>query len=367
MTSLSSLDQLRLLDLHDNRLNGTVSPLANCTNLRLVYLAGNDLSGEIPKQISLLKRVIRLDLSDNNIRGVIPREILGLTRILTIRLQNNELTGRIPDFSQVGSLVELNVSYNELHGKVTDGVVKKFGELSFSGNEGLCGSDPLPGCSITNDPESSDTDQIVPSNPTSLPHSPVTAVDPKIHHRRGLSSGDIAAVIGGGVAVIVLASFGFAFCCGRRSSGGEKSASLESGFAGGEGKRRSSYGGGGEESDATSATDRSRLVFFERRKQFELEDLLKASAEMLGKGSLGTVYKAVLDDGTTTVAVKRLKDANPCPRKEFEQYMEIIGRLKHQNVVKLRAYYYAKEEKLLVYEYLPNGSLHSLLHGFVSF
>ncbi|XP_010505202.1 PREDICTED: leucine-rich repeat receptor-like protein kinase PXC1 [Camelina sativa] len=367
LTSLSSLDQLRFLDLHDNRLNGTVSPLTNCTNLRLVYLAGNDLSGEIPKEISSLKRMIRLDLSDNNIRGVIPREILGFTRVLTIRLQNNELTGRIPDFSQMNSLLELNVSFNELHGNVSDGVVKKFGELSFSGNEGLCGSDPLPGCTFTNDPESSNTDQIVPSNPTSIPHSPVIAEEPRIHGHRGVKPGIIAAVIGSGVAVIVLVSFGFAFCCGRlnRTGGGSKTGSVESGFVGGgggEGKRRSSYGEGGE-SDATSATDRSRLVFFERRKQFELEDLLKASAEMLGKGSLGTVYKAVLDDGSTTVAVKRLKDANPCPRKEFEQYMEIIGRLKHQNVVKLRAYYYAKEEKLLVYEYLPNGSLHSLLHG----
>ncbi|KAL1224360.1 Leucine-rich repeat receptor-like protein kinase PXC1 [Cardamine amara subsp. amara] len=362
LNSLSSLNQLRLLDLHDNRLNGTVLPLVNCTNLRLVYLAGNDISGEIPTEISSLKRMIRLDLSDNNIRGVIPREILRFTRILTIRLQNNELTGRIPDFSQVNSLLELNVSFNELHGNVSDGVVKKFGELSFSGNEGLCGSDPLPVCSFTNDPESSNTDQIVPSNPTSIPHSPITAGKPTIHGHKGLKPGIIAAVIGGCVAVIVVVSFGFAFCCGRLdgNGGGSKSGSVESGL-GGEGKRRSSYGGG--ESDATSATDRSRLVFFERRKQFELEDLLKASAEMLGKGSLGTVYKANLDDGSTTVAVKRLKDANPCPRKEFEQYMEIIGRLKHQNVVKLRAYYYAKEEKLLVYDYLPNGSLHSLLHG----
>lgn len=309
--------------------------------------------------------MIRLDLSDNNIRGVIPREILGFTRVLTIRLQNNELTGRIPDFSQMKSLLELNVSFNELHGNVSDGVVKKFGDLSFSGNEGLCGSDPLPVCTITNDPESSNTDQIVPSNPTSIPHSPVSVREPEIHSHRGIKPGIIAAVVGGCVVVIVLVSFGFAFCCGRLDRNGErsKSGSVETGFVGGgEGKRRTSYGEGGE-SDATSATDRSRLVFFERRKQFELDDLLKASAEMLGKGSLGTVYKAVLDDGSTTVAVKRLKDANPCPRKEFEQYMEIIGRLKHQNVVKLRAYYYAKEEKLLVYEYLPNGSLHSLLHG----
>lgn len=125
--------------------------------------------------------------------------------------------------------------------------------------------------------------------------------------------------------------------------------------------------GGGYDSDGTSGTDKSRLVFFERKnsKQFELEDLLKASAEMLGKGSLGTVYKAVLDGGCT-VAVKRLKDANPCGRKEFEQYMDVIGKLRHPNIVRFRAFYYAKEEKLLVYDYLPNGSLHSLLHGMIN-
>ncbi|KAL0291317.1 UNVERIFIED_CONTAM: Leucine-rich repeat receptor-like protein kinase PXC1 [Sesamum calycinum] len=106
----------------------------------------------------------------------------------------------------------------------------------------------------------------------------------------------------------------------------------------------------------------NRPHLLKRKKQFELEDLLRASAEMLGKGSLGTVYKAVLDDGCT-VAVKRLKDANPCARKEFEQYMDVIGKLRHPNVVRFRAYYYAREEKLLVYDYMPNGSLYALLHG----
>lgn len=108
--------------------------------------------------------------------------------------------------------------------------------------------------------------------------------------------------------------------------------------------------------------EKGKLVFLDRKKQFELEDLLRASAEMLGKGSFGTAYKAVLEDGTAVV-VKRLKDANGASRKEFEQHMDLIGRLRHPNVVCLRAYFYAREEKLLVYDYLPCGNLFSLLHG----
>lgn len=182
----------------------------------------------------------------------------------------------------------------------------------------------------------------------------------------------MAVVVAASVGFVVVVSFVVAQCCGR---GGRTSNSLMGSEIGGKRKSESShgsekkgYGGGGvdRDSDGTNTeTERSsKLVFLDRQTdvQFELEDLLKASAEMLGKGSLGTVYRAMLDDGNT-VAVKRLKDANPCERGEFEQYMDLVGKLKHPNIVRLRAYYYAKEEKLLVYDYLPNGSLHALLHG----
>ncbi|XP_050228824.1 leucine-rich repeat receptor-like protein kinase PXC1 [Mercurialis annua] len=367
ISSLSLLDQLRVLDLHDNRLNGSVLSITNCTNLRLLYLNGNDFSDEIPPEISSLKRLVRLDLSDNNIHGVIPNGLTNLTRLLTLRLQNNELSGEIPDLSNsLPILKELNFSNNELSGRLPDNLFKKFGESSFSGNEGICGSSsPLPECSLTggNVPADSSSSQTVPSNPSSIPQTPLLTTQDKTKSHKGLSHGAIAAiVIANCVALLVLTSFLVAYFCGRERSGSSKVGS----------ERRkstaSSYGGSekkysnGNDSDGTNATDKSRLVFFDRRQQFQLEDLLRASAEMLGKGNLGSVYKAVLDDGCV-VAVKRLKDANPCGRKEFEQYMDVIGKLKHQNIVRFRAYYYAKEEKLLVYDYLPNGSLHSLLHG----
>ncbi|KHN06678.1 Putative leucine-rich repeat receptor-like protein kinase [Glycine soja] len=113
---------------------------------------------------------------------------------------------------------------------------------------------------------------------------------------------------------------------------------------------------------AQGGFERGRMVFFEGEKRFELEDLLRASAEMLGKGGFGTAYKAVLDDGNV-VAVKRLKDAQITGKREFEQHMELLGRLRHPNVVSLRAYYFAREEKLLVYDYMPNATLFWLLHG----
>lgn len=108
--------------------------------------------------------------------------------------------------------------------------------------------------------------------------------------------------------------------------------------------------------------ERNKLVFFEgKRYSFDLEDLLRASAEVLGKGSVGTAYKAVLEDGTI-LAVKRLKDVTT-GRKEFETQIEIVGKLQHRNLVPLRAYYFSKDEKLLVYDYMPMGSLSALLHG----
>ncbi|GFP94434.1 probable leucine-rich repeat receptor-like protein kinase at1g68400 [Phtheirospermum japonicum] len=370
IAALSSLDQLRLLDLRGNRLNGSLTQIARCVNLKLVYLSGNDFSGEIPPELAALHRLLRLDLSNNNLRGFIPPQLANLTRLRTLHLQNNDISGPIPNFlPSFPNLTDLNLSNNELYGSIPKSLISRYGETSISGNQGLCGNFPsFPKCS----PSTSET---VPSSPTSLPPSQTAATQnpPNRHHKKLGNGAIVAIVVANSVLLLVIASFTVAYCCGKNS---RDSSSLTTASEIG---KRSSYssekrvhannnsnggggGGGGGDSDGTNSTDKSKLVFFDRKKQFELEDLLRASAEMLGKGSLGTVYKAVLDDGGT-VAVKRLKDANPCARKEFEQYMDVIGKLKHPNVVRFRAYYYAKEEKLLVYDYMPNGSLHSLLHG----
>jgi hypothetical protein len=49
--------------------------------------------------------------------------------------------------------------------------------------------------------------------------------------------------------------------------------------------------------------------------------------------------------------------------KEFLTEVEAIGKLRHPNIVILRAYYWSVDEKLLIYDYIPNGSLATALHG----
>lgn len=169
----------------------------------------------------------------------------------------------------------------------------------------------------------------------------------------------LAIVVGGCVAVsAVIAVFLIAFC-NRSGGGGDEEVSRVVSGKSGEKKGRES-----PESKAVigKAGDGNRIVFFEGPAlAFDLEDLLRASAEVLGKGAFGTAYRAVLEDATTVV-VKRLKEVS-AGRRDFEQQMELVGRIRHANVAELRAYYYSKDEKLLVYDFYSRGSVSNMLHG----
>lgn len=98
------------------------------------------------------------------------------------------------------------------------------------------------------------------------------------------------------------------------------------------------------------------------RERFELEDLLRASAEVLGSGSFGSTYKAELHS-SSSMAVKRFRRMNNFGKEEFFEHMRRLGKLSHPNILPLVAFYYAKEEKLLVYDFVEFGSLASHLHG----
>jgi hypothetical protein len=94
---------------------------------------------------------------------------------------------------------------------------------------------------------------------------------------------------------------------------------------------------------------------------FDLEDLLRASAVPLGKGTVGITYKATLESGDKLVT-KRLR-AVELTREEFELRVKVIGAIKNKHIAPLQWFFWSRDEKLLVYNFFPMGSLERALHG----
>ncbi|KAL3819907.1 hypothetical protein ACJIZ3_005812 [Penstemon smallii] len=119
-----------------------------------------------------------------------------------------------------------------------------------------------------------------------------------------------------------------------------------------------------ENNNTSNNASSEDLVFVDGSKyaKFNRHDLLEARAEILGKGTFGTSYKATLEKGITVI-VKRLNSRVQVTSKEFQQQMEVIGKAKHENVAEPKAYYFSRDEKLLVFDYYNQGSLSAMLQG----
>ncbi|XP_010926113.1 probable inactive receptor kinase At1g48480 [Elaeis guineensis] len=358
--TVGNLTALRTLSLRYNALSGGLpADLAKCSQLRNLYLQRNRFSGEIPAFLFSLQNLVRLNLAGNDFSGGISPDFNNLTRLATLYLENNQLLGEIPELN-LPSLSQFNVSFNQLNGSIPSKLRKMPAEAFLK--TGLCGGPlgPCPG-------------EISPSPAAEVP----AGVEAEAKHdKKKLSGGAIAGIAIGAAAGVLIILILVVLLCRKRSSRAGKTRTLEAAVeAGGKplevtaaGRDKGAGEGGngnGTGSHAAAAKGEAagkKLVFFgSGARPFDLEDLLRASAEVLGKGTFGTAYKAVLEMGTA-VAVKRLKDVN-LPEKEFREKIEAVGAMDHPNLVPLRAYYYSKEEKLIVYDYMPMGSLSALLHG----
>ncbi|KNA18177.1 hypothetical protein SOVF_073150 [Spinacia oleracea] len=362
--SLLSLSHLRVLSLKHNRFSGPLPPdLSSLSSLKLLFLSYNNFSGNFPASITSVFHLYRLDLSHNSFSGLIPQNVNRLNHLLTLQLEDNAFTGGIFGLN-LPNIQEFNVSGNKLGGEIPKSL-SSFPDSAFSGNVALCGL-PLMSCKEASDdpakpgndagqPPVGPTTSVVSSSPVSTVPSRIYPAAKKAGHSRGkMSMWAITAIIVGDILVLTAISL-LLYCYFWRNNKRSSSGAISGG-------EKIVYSSSPYPSGLTGLERPGRMVFFEGGKKFELEDLLRASAEMLGKGVFGTAYKAMLDDGSV-VAVKRLKETQVGGKKEFEQQMEVLGRLRHPNLVSLKAYYFARDEKLLVFDYLPNGSLFWLLHG----
>ncbi|XP_027340856.1 probable inactive receptor kinase At4g23740 [Abrus precatorius] len=326
--TISRLSALQTLSLRSNVISGHFpSDFTNLKNLSFLYLQFNNLSGPLP-DFSVWKNLTVVNLSNNRFNGSIPVSLSNLTQLASLNLANNSLSGEIPDL-QLSRLQVLNLSNNDLNGSVPNSLLR-FPESAFFGNNVSFGG--------------------------SLAVSPVPqlAYEPSSKskkHGRLSETALLGIIVAAGVLGLVAFVSLMFVCCSRRSYEDEVfSGKLQKGEM------------SPEKAVSRNQDANNKLVFFEGcNYAFDLEDLLRASAEVLGKGTFGTAYKAILEDATTVV-VKRLKEV-AVGKKDFEQHMEIVGSLKHENVVELKAYYYSKDEKLMVYDHYSQGSISSMLHG----
>ncbi|KAK9067153.1 hypothetical protein SSX86_014478 [Deinandra increscens subsp. villosa] len=110
---------------------------------------------------------------------------------------------------------------------------------------------------------------------------------------------------------------------------------------------------------------KEQLVSASGLPRYSYKDLQKATnnfTTILGQGSFGPVYKATMPAGEI-IAVKALAADSKQGEKEFQTEVSLLGRLHHRNLVNLVGYCVDKGQRMLIYEYMSNGSLASFLHS----
>ncbi|KAB5526522.1 hypothetical protein DKX38_020369 [Salix brachista] len=338
LEALAPLPSFRTLSLMDNNFDGPLPDFKKLGKLKALYLSNNRFSGDIPDNaFEGMGSLKRLYLANNLLTGKIPSSLATLPKLMELKLEGNQFQGQIPNFQQKG-MKTVSVASNELEGPIPESL-SRLSPNYFAGNKGLCGP-PLGPC--------------VPSLPST----------PKVTGKKFSILYIVIIIL---IVLLILAAIAFAFllfsrkkCKSRMhrtaSSPEENSNKMVASYY------RDVHRESSETRSHAKKADHGKLTFLKDDiERFDLQDLLTASAEVLGSGTFGSSYKAVVVG--QPVVVKRYRHMNNVGREEFHEHMRRLGRLKHPNLLPLAAYYNRRDEKLLVTEFAENGSLASHLHG----
>ncbi|GKV21538.1 hypothetical protein SLEP1_g31510 [Rubroshorea leprosula] len=362
--------------LDEIQLTGSLPPgfPQNITFLVKLSLRKNFLFGSLPN-LTNLQYLDYVFLSENYFTGEIPSDYTQLSKLTTLELQQNQLSGEIPPFDQQ-TLISFDVSSNHLQGQIPQtNILQGFSERSYQRNPGLCGSPlknqcpspppppPPPPLTVLSPPQPP-TPMVLPPTPSILPPtlpplpslvSPIPS--PQNKKRRSLRTWGLALIAAS--AGLVPFSLIFILLCYYKRVHREKAAEGQSSAGLAAEKKMSPSWGTTQDPERTV-----KLEFFENNiPVFDMDDLLRASAEILGKGKLGITYQASLESGLV-VAVKRLKNTNGLSKNEFSQQMQLLGKIRHDNLARIISFYHHREEKLVIYEFVANSSnLFQLLHN----
>jgi Leucine-rich repeat (LRR) protein len=311
---------LQKFNADNNRFSGEIPAglAAGMPLLQEFILSSNQLSGTIPASIASLRGVTQMNFSNNQLTGEIPAALGSMPVLNLLDLSSNQLSGSIPASLGALRLNQLNLSSNRLTGEIPAALAISAYDESFLGNPALCtaasSSGNLAGVSSC---AARSSDKVSP----------------------GLRTGLLVAGIALLVAIAALAFFIIR-----------------------DAKRRKRL---------APTQETWKLTAFQPL-DFGESAVLRGLADenLIGKGGSGRVYRVECPSRTTgdgtVLAVKRIWTGGKVAKnleREFESEVDVLGHVRHTNIVKLLCCLSRAETKLLVYEYMDNGSLDRWLHG----
>nr|KJB50340.1 hypothetical protein B456_008G164600 [Gossypium raimondii] len=354
-SELGTLIYLRSLNLHNNNFYGSIlGQLFNETLHHCLFLYSNNLSGTLPPLICNLPMLQNLDLSNNSLLGSLPENLKNCKQLQRLILAQNKFSGQIPGgiWPKTENLLNslsttLNLSYNHLSGKLS----KTLGDLpvtvSFDlRNNNLSSEIPKTGSFANQGPTTFLNNPLLYGFPLQKPctNSNISLSGTQSSSRNNLSETQKKG-LGPGLILLISAvdAAGLAFLrliivyiyWKRKDSSNGCSCT---------GKCKFDSVNEEHEKGERSAKGEGELVAIDKWFNIELDELLRASAYVLGKIGLGIVYKMVLGNGVP-VAVRRLGEGG----LDQQRYREFA--------VELRVYYWALDEKLLISDFISNGNL----------
>ncbi|XP_065024132.1 receptor protein-tyrosine kinase CEPR2-like [Musa acuminata AAA Group] len=313
---IGKLSQLQKLYASNNSLSGRIpSEIGSLYQLTTLHLQDNDLSGSIPSELGLCSRLVEIDLSQNTLGGRIPGTLSQLASLNSINLSRNLITGPIPDGLQSLKLSSIDFSGNKLSGRVPPGLLVIAGEEAFSGNPALC----IDGRSGNRwDPE--------------LGVCRVSSKHRYVFGNRMVFTALVFSALIIFLAGLVLVSY--------------RSLKLDESIR-------------NKDLDQCMEDEPEWKIESFYPLELDAEEMSNLDEEhLIGSGSTGKVYRLDLRN-RSTVAVKQLLKGNEA--RVFMAEMNILGKIRHRNILKLHACLTRGDLSLLVFEFMPNGNLYHAL------
>eukprot|EP01018_Ginkgo_biloba_P037530 Gb_04994 [translate_table: standard] len=316
------------------------------TDITVLNLVNLQLTGSISSALANLTSLRTLRLSNNQLTGSIPKELASLPNLQSLDVRNNSLSGFVPDFNR--SRVTVLTDGNPLLGK-PDTSPSPPGSTTPSGSVTPDGGSPSPSVNGTD---------VAAKKSSSVP---------------------VGVIAGSVTCAVVLLCIAAAVCWfitqkrrrqrfGRVQSPnavvinpphtGSDRELMKITIAG------PSVNGTGSDTQSRTSSGPSDIHVVEAGNMVISIQVLRnvtnnfSEQNVLGRGGFGVVYKGELHDGTK-IAVKRMESAAVSSKglSEFQAEIAVLTKVRHRHLVALLGYCVDGNEKLLVYEYMPQGPL----------